>query len=390
MRPSHELLDESDAPGWIAMSDALILTTVFLIGIVFSTIRYARAEHGRAEGYAQRISILEGMRRRIAELEKDNAKLRGMVKTGRRSESEIKKLEATLIEALRERDRLRTALAAVEAERDSLKDHLAAAEKRLAASEAERIRLLSNLNSAWEIIADIPVMIEGAVSDARRGEKLLRQELLGVRGRGGKLKRVVFVIDRSGSMTFPPGSGHYANTKRDAQESTRRWEYVRGIVQQWLDLLPFEEVGLVFFNDEVSQFPKAGEYLSVGKAEEKTALIAHLNSLKPEGDTNTFAALQAAFEYPDSDAIIMFTDGSPTKSPLKNDPRGFHDQVLDLVRSRDPSNSSPINVIGIGDYFANINESGNRQLTGGEQRAINLGRFLQDIADISGGAFIGK
>jgi hypothetical protein len=49
-----------------------------------------------------------------------------------------------------------------------------------------------------------------------------------------------------------------------------------------------------------------------------------------------------------------------------------------------------VQVIGIGDYFANIGESGNRQLTGGEQRAINLGRFLQDIADISGGAFIGK
>lgn len=231
-------------------------------------------------------------------------------------------------------------------------------------------------------------------------ERHVRQELLGLQGRLNKLNRVVVIIDRSGSMTFPPGNGHKSGVKLVDQVGLKRWDYVQNILHQWLNLLPFSEVALVVFSDEPEHFPALTEagptFLRVRDIngmeikEGREKLSEYLKSLEPNGGTNTLGALRAAFKLTSADAIILFTDGVPTVTPLNGDPRNLHQQVLDEVDAYVKTKSAvPINVVGIGDYFANV-EGSDIRLAGGTNIVINLGQFLQDIAEKSGGRFIGK
>lgn len=207
-------------------------------------------------------------------------------------------------------------------------------------------------------------------------EQGFRQELLGIRSRSGSFRRVIFIVDHSGSMG-----------------DDGRWEYVKGVIENWLLLLPFEEVRLVLFNDKVNEYPRSGLFVTLGRTAESRQdaikpLVQALKDTAPTLGTNTSLALKTAYESRDVDAMFLFTDGQPMIKPERDttseDFRALQDEVLAMITAREESGESvPINVIGLGDYFSH-------RLAGPEQKHLPFGVFLTRIAKLSGGSFLGR
>jgi Mg-chelatase subunit ChlD len=189
---------------------------------------------------------------------------------------------------------------------------------------------------------------------ATRVDDALHARLIGLQG---GFRRVVVVVDRSGSM-----------------KADHRWAEVRAIIATWLQHLPFQQVALVVFNDTVDTFPAAGGYLDLAAATNASLarqnLLRYLTGIEPAGNTDTLSALRRAYAYPDVDSIILFSDGYPDRGGNRFD-RQMADAIYALCRSH--GRHTPINVIGVGRYFD-----------------PRLGKFLMTVARLTGGTFIGR
>jgi hypothetical protein len=195
------------------------------------------------------------------------------------------------------------------------------------------------------------------LADLRRtklDETRIRMELIGLKGRRGKLGRVVIVFDASFSM-----------------KEGGRWDKARSVMQDWLKYLDIDAGALVVFGTDVTVFPPNGALLELrGGTTGRDQLRRFLEGVEPVGGTNTLAALERAYAYPDCDAILLFTDGAP------NDGQGaaFDPQVAERIYALCNSHRDiPINTVGLGDYFK-----------------PELSQFLLKVAEITGGTFLGR
>jgi hypothetical protein len=108
----------------------------------------------------------------------------------------------------------------------------------------------------------------------------------------GKVRSVVFVLDRSGSM------GQDGRLRRALQELRRT-----------IEALPSESrFHILAYNRFVERFPDAPENPATATAESKRRAIAWLDSLPPEGATDSLAALRQAVAL-EADLIYFVTDG---------------------------------------------------------------------------------
>jgi len=181
----------------------------------------------------------------------------------------------------------------------------------------------------------------------------LHKELIGLKG---DLRRVAIIFDTSGSM---------------GQDG--RWEYARGVVATWLEHLAISECALVLFSTDAHVFPQDGNFLDVrgsaGEANRKR-LLEQIKYTKPDGGTNTLLALQMAYECPQLDTIILFTDGEPNNgNSNKFDPE-IAERIYALCQQH---KGIPVNTVGLGNYFK-------PQLSG----------FLMRVAQETGGSFLGR
>jgi hypothetical protein len=187
----------------------------------------------------------------------------------------------------------------------------------------------------------------------RSAEKTVRQELIGL---AGKLRRVAIVFDSSGSMN-----------------EGGRWDEVQRITATWLQHLEFDQCVLIVFSSGVAVYPPDGSLVSVtgpqGEAN-RAQLQAYLKAIKPEGWTNTLAAMRAAYRYPDLDTIILFSDGAPTYENSNKFSAEVAQEIYALCRQRA---NIPVNTIGVGNYFDR-----------------DLSTFLRTVAQLSGGTFLGR
>jgi hypothetical protein len=103
----------------------------------------------------------------------------------------------------------------------------------------------------------------------------------------------------------------------------------------------------------------------------RSKLLVLFDRLSPQGNTNTLAALRAAYAYPGVDTIFLFSDGEPDSGGNVFDHR-MAKQVHALCRKH--GTTVPINTVGLGNYL------GNR----------NLGSFLETVARETGGTFLGR
>ena len=182
-------------------------------------------------------------------------------------------------------------------------------------------------------------------------EPVLKQDLI----LKGGLKYVVFIVDRSGSM---------------AQGGS--WKKTSEIIRTWLEVLPIEHAALIYFNDTVSAFPSNETYLDMRgtqNIQNKNTLLKQFNLIKPKGNTNTLDALRKAYEYKNTDTIILFTDGFPDIDGKNHFNDGDAKAIYDLCQEH---KLIPVNTIGLGSYFDS-----------------KLGGFLKRLPEITGGSFIG-
>jgi chromosome segregation ATPase len=184
-------------------------------------------------------------------------------------------------------------------------------------------------------------------------EKTINRELVGLRG---NLRRVAILFDSSGSMS-----------------QSGRWEEVQRIAGTWLDHLDVDECVLMVFASDVSTYPPSGAMLRVSGAEgdeNRRRLADYLKSVKPEGWTNTLAAMRKAYAYPGLDTIILFSDGAPTYEDSSRFNAEAAQEIYALCRQH---SQIPINAIGLGNYFDQ-----------------ELSTFLRTLAQLTGGTFVGR
>lgn len=198
----------------------------------------------------------------------------------------------------------------------------------------------------------------------RQQDMQIRRELVGLRG---DFARTLFVIDISGSMAETPKQLDAKTQRPNWGPEDSPWLHVRSQVDSWLRYLPVGSFRLICFNHKLHEFPTAERtWLSGDKARQEASTF--LAGLKPNGFTYTSQALKRAATWRPT-TIILFTDGAPTNSKGKLDP----DQQVQILEQVGAKNwQIPVNVIALNNYLTS-----------------DLGPFLQRLAGITGGGFIG-
>ncbi len=122
-------------------------------------------------------------------------------------------------------------------------------------------------------------------------------------------KNVVFLIDMSGSMAL-------------LDESTLdpdKWPLLCDTVGRIMKSLPdIKQYQIILFSDKVRYpFGKAGQWLEYDPKTTPPSVVKGLRAVKPEGETNMYAAFEEAFKFRarDLDTIYVFSDGLPNAGP---------------------------------------------------------------------------
>lgn len=304
---------------------------------------------------AEKIQALRDVELQRERLKEQANKLDGIVATLEQ------KLAATNtnLDALRKQsdDEKTKSAARIQQLEGQAKTELARAEDYLAKLQraAEAFKGLRSEKQALEVqLSDTKDSLEQRLALESR----VNRELLGLRG---NLKRVAFLFDASGSM------------KEQGTTGEDRWAQAQSIAAIWLQHLEVDECVLIVFSTDVHTFPSDGTMLRVrgpqGEAN-RNQLLKHLKSVRPEGWTNTLDALRSAYKYPNIDAIILFSDGAPTRGNSgKFDPR-LAEEIYGLCRQHA---NIPINSVGLGNYFD-----------------PDMGTFLRSVARHTSGTFRGR
>jgi uncharacterized coiled-coil DUF342 family protein len=242
-----------------------------------------------------------------------------------------------------------------------------ALEAQVAAGDKKAEEYLAQLRRAAALFQGLQAekrQLEQTLTEAerRRQAELLEEarnnrELVGLTG---KLERVAILFDASGSMRRAAGRG-----------IGDRWDEAQAIASTWLQHINVQQCVLIVFSNQVKTFPNDGTLADVrgeaGKAR-REALLQQLKTVTPNGWTNTHDALRKAYEY-DVDAILLFTDGAPSKATSGVFDPAIAQQIYALCRQH---SNIPIHTIGLGNYFDE-----------------NASTFLQTVAKLTNGTFRG-
>jgi uncharacterized coiled-coil DUF342 family protein len=223
----------------------------------------------------------------------------------------------------------------------------------LARAAEELQRLTSEKRALQETISKSELKHQAELLEQGRNNR----ELVGLTG---NLKRVAVLFDASGSMRQKAGDG------------SDRWSEAQDIAAKWLQHLNVEQCTLIVFSSSVHVFPEDGSLADVrgesGRAK-RDALLRQVRAVTPSGGTNTYEALRSAYEH-DIDAILLFSDGAPSRSNTGEFDPGAAKQIYELCRAHP---NIPIHTVGLGNYFDQ-----------------NASTFLISVAKITGGTFRGS
>lgn len=206
--------------------------------------------------------------------------------------------------------------------------------------------------------------LESELSDAerqRQAELLAAAEnnraLVGLKG---PMRRVAILFDASGSMKQPGAGG------------TDRWAEAQSIASTWLRHLNVEQCLLIVYSANVRTFPENGTLADLRGdegAKRRETLLQQVSAIQPGGVTNTFAALQTAYQY-DVDTILLLSDGAPSRASTGKYDAELAQEIYRLCRAHA---GIPVNAIGLGNYFDQ-----------------DMSTFLRTVATITGGGFRGE
>jgi hypothetical protein len=162
--------------------------------------------------------------------------------------------------------------------------------------------------------------LEGELADARRALDSARAEGRTLAGQVARVraaaeqrfegialtgKRVVFLVDMSGSMDLID----------DRTAAPEKWPGVRDTVLKIMRSLPqLEKFQVLLFSDKASYLlGQDGRWLDYDPATSGDRVSAALAVIRPKGNTNMYAAFEAAFQYRAQglDTIYLMSDGLP-------------------------------------------------------------------------------
>ena len=148
-------------------------------------------------------------------------------------------------------------------------------------------------------------------------------------------KRVLFIIDVSGSMQAPT-LGEYVGEEGDPRMEVAKRELTKCLE----GLEPASLFNIVTFSDGVTPWSDTINEHSTDTLEEAKGFVSRLG---PGGGTNLYGAVQLAFEDPDVDTIFVLSDGEPTSGDV-TDPFTIREDVAAWNENR----GGKINCIAIG------------------------------------------
>ena len=114
--------------------------------------------------------------------------------------------------------------------------------------------------------------------------------------------RIVYVIDRSGSMQLPDTTGERVRT---------RWETLEEQLLRHVQSLPKKgaRFNVIVFSDTADAFrPHSVDATDDARA----AVKKFVEGISPHGETNVWSGLALALEEENVDTIVLLTDGAPT------------------------------------------------------------------------------
>lgn len=153
---------------------------------------------------------------------------------------------------------------------------------------------------------------------------------------------VIYVIDNSGSMTLSmePFADQNGTIVRGNRLDRAKSELKRSI-SSLTDSFHFN----VIFYDECTMFCWPSKQRAT--VENKAAAFAWIDSVQPDGWTNTGMAVAQALQDKENMSIVLLSDGSPNFIDCACNYVGTFDQHRELIRNAN-SQSATINAFGIG------------------------------------------
>jgi hypothetical protein len=272
----------------------------------------------------------------------------------------------------------------------TLRADLAAAEKRAQAKETELADLRKRAEQAGLKMADAQKQEQAVLVEVNTLKKLLdeqkaasgrlRQQLTQAENRfagvdlGGK--NILILIDMSGSMASVDGQN---------LDPTKWPEVRRTVVQVLQSLSEAQQFQVILFSTQ-TQFllGKPGEWLAFDKTKSPLEVERALAQITPRGDTNMFAAFDAAFQFRSRglDTVYLFSDGLPNVGPgLPPDPpkeEGAREGLLgkhvrEAIQKRWNIVVPRVQIHAVGFFY----------------ESPNLGAFLWALTRENGGSFVG-
>jgi HEAT repeat protein/Mg-chelatase subunit ChlD len=165
--------------------------------------------------------------------------------------------------------------------------------------------------------------------------------------------RLCFVLDTSGSMAE-------LVTEEDMRIDLVKRELLASIAS----LPDGARFNMVFFSDRAREWQKKLVEVDERSREDASEFVAREGA---GGATALWDALEKAFEDPDLDTIVLFSDGEPTKGRIVD-----ASEILEAVRTRDSLRHVVIHTVsmqGGGDLMRGLAEA-----TGGEYREASTGK----------------
>jgi len=356
MKHQRRHLSDSVEVGWISMVDLLVV--IVCIGLLFIAFTLDRSS-GSARNSANEDQTIGDLEARLARVTKE---LGDWTVTARDWERKYRELLNSIPKPVDGSDvntQLVEALANAQSEAQNLKQKLDEASKSIAEKTAELEHQTAEHDKVLEELEQARVQIKMYQLGIEAGK--MAQELVGI---SGALDNVIFVVDRSSSMS-----------------DGDRWQDAKTTVLAWVRYLPVKRAAVVLFGSNIQIIPPMGatsgplrpNSLEIPMVDEglRTMMRGQLEAIEPEGATPTYRAIQRAMDFKDIDAIILFTDGRPDPTRVGADPLKEVEQLLLDWRGQHPN--SRVHVVAQGEYFTQ-----------------GMKEFLFGVARAGGGNFIGR
>ncbi|MFO0816224.1 MAG: VWA domain-containing protein [Gemmatales bacterium] len=252
-----------------------------------------------AEARTGRQEAMNAAKAARTELSKQNEKLSATV-------DRIPELQKSLTDSMKRSEKAQDRVVALEADLLKLRKLLEEAGIKLTNAEKEKQAALDAVKLDADTLRKLLADQQATSGRLRTQLQIAANRFAGIDLSG---KRVVFLVDMSGSM-----GAIDTNTLEPS-----KWPTVCQTVQQVLKSMPdVEKFQVIVFSDKVD-YPlgKAGDWIDFDRVQSPDATLTALTRVKPEGNTQMYAAFEAAFKYRSIglDTIYLFSDGLPNIGP---------------------------------------------------------------------------